>query len=252
MKLQLYHTNNHLTVVVFFAFIFVANAQVGIGNTNPQQELHISGSSSTIRIDGLNSANSVFNNGIDASVVMIDTNGDLILQDRVDDFPLDASDTTGATTFMATPIAVDSPTGGITTAIGYTATFTLTRETLMEVVFWTGVNITQSGSGTTYALDGKPRLFGGLVYDVATGQDIIYSASTHTNASLGGGTGVITTGLCTIGGNGFINLPIGTHTINLLLFTSGGQADPSTGGTEGVRATFGANTYNRFQIIYHN
>ncbi len=55
-------------------------AQVGIGTTNPQTDLHVAGSSSTIRIDGLNSANNSKNLGGSSMYdVMVDANGDLTL-----------------------------------------------------------------------------------------------------------------------------------------------------------------------------
>ena len=55
-------------------------AQVGIGTTNPQKELHIAGASSTIRIENLNTTNSAaFNDGVKISPVFVDGNGDLTL-----------------------------------------------------------------------------------------------------------------------------------------------------------------------------
>ena len=52
-------------------------AQVGIGTTQPQQDLHIAGDTSTIRIESLNATNIPFNNGIDLAPVSIDGFGNL-------------------------------------------------------------------------------------------------------------------------------------------------------------------------------
>ncbi|MGB1270353.1 MAG: hypothetical protein ACPG45_11515, partial [Flavobacteriaceae bacterium] len=61
----------------FLATTTTSFAQVGVGTTNPLQELHIAGTSSTIRIDGLNSANNTNNNGIDIAPVAVNALGDL-------------------------------------------------------------------------------------------------------------------------------------------------------------------------------
>ena len=55
-------------------------SQVGINTTNPQEELHIAGSTSTIRVEGLNSPNDVNNLGVGSTTpVYVNTNGDLVL-----------------------------------------------------------------------------------------------------------------------------------------------------------------------------
>ncbi len=229
-------------------FVDGTDNRVGINTNNPQTDFHVGGNSSVVRIESLSSANSAYNNGTDNSVVLVDSNGNLVLQARVDDFPTDASDTN---TFFATPITLTDPEGDDTVAaIAYTETFTLTRETLVEVCFWTACNILD-GSGNLID-DGQPRLYGGLAYlDDGSGgiaQDIIYSAGSYTNADTRGSS-TITTGFFTIGGNGFVNLPAGTHTISLMIFASGGAT--SSGG-DGYTVDFGVNFANRFQIVHHN
>ena len=56
----------------------ITQAQVGIGTTSPQEELHIAGETSTIRIDGLNSTNNPKNNGLDTSL-SVNGSGTIIL-----------------------------------------------------------------------------------------------------------------------------------------------------------------------------
>jgi len=63
-----------------FSFLTVSflTAQVGIGTTNPQQELHVAGATSTIRIEGLDSANNALNfGGVSLYNLAVDANGDL-------------------------------------------------------------------------------------------------------------------------------------------------------------------------------
>ncbi len=221
-----------------------AHAQVGIGTTNPQQDLHIAGNSSTIRIEGLNSTNNVNNNGIDNPVIKVNPDGDLILEPAVNAMTIDASD---ADTFMATPVVLSDNIGELTSAVAYTANITLTKQTLVEITFWTACDL-YNGDGTNTIEDGRVRLYGGVVTHVGTGTDVVYSANNYTNTT---SIGTVTTGFFTIGGNGYINLPPGNHSFELLVFASGGE-NTNNGNSDGYTVTFGANAYNRFQIVYHN
>ena len=68
-------------LVTYFIFLFVYGgiSQVGIGTINPQQELHIAGDNSTIRIESLNSVNSTYNDGVKLAPSFVDGNGNLSL-----------------------------------------------------------------------------------------------------------------------------------------------------------------------------
>lgn len=72
-----------MAFVMTIIFSTISYAQVGIGNTNPQQELHISGANSTIRIDGLNSTNNTNNDGTDLAPIAVDENGDLEVRSAI-------------------------------------------------------------------------------------------------------------------------------------------------------------------------
>lgn len=225
------------------------NGDVGINTTNPQANLHLGGASSRLRLDYLNSTNSIFNNGIDAAVLMIDGNGDLFLKENVDDFPINDTD---EGTFFNTPIALEDPTGVTVGTIAYTTTITLTKKTLIEIVFYVGV-VVRNFSGAL-PLDQKPRMYGGIVTHQGTNSDIIYSASSHTNALINVvDTGDVNLGYYTIGGNGFITLDPGVHTFDLNVFAGGGTSiiTPIIP-AEGYQVTFGGNSISRFQLVYHN
>ncbi len=52
------------TLLIIFIFSsFFSLAQVGVNNTNPQEEVHVSGATSTIRVEGLNAINNPLNLG---------------------------------------------------------------------------------------------------------------------------------------------------------------------------------------------
>ncbi|BCY27907.1 hypothetical protein [Flavobacterium okayamense] len=67
----------YITTLIFSNIIF---GQVGIGTENPQQELHIAGPTSTIRIESLNNINEpVLNDGLKLAPVYVTGDGDLTL-----------------------------------------------------------------------------------------------------------------------------------------------------------------------------
>ncbi|MEW5676629.1 hypothetical protein ABGT15_09975 [Flavobacterium enshiense] len=69
-------------IITYSLFLFssFSFAQVGIGTSNPQKDLHITGSTSTIRIESLNSVNQpVLNDGSKLAPVYVKPNGDLTL-----------------------------------------------------------------------------------------------------------------------------------------------------------------------------
>lgn len=68
--------NKYLSILFISVIGF---GQVGIGTTNPQEDLHITGNTSTIRIEALSSANNPLNDGIKNARVYVDANGNLTL-----------------------------------------------------------------------------------------------------------------------------------------------------------------------------
>jgi hypothetical protein len=216
---------------------------IGINNNNPQEQLHIGGTTGTIRIDALNTVNNTNNNGTDLSPVAADADGNLVLADNpfLNNIIVDATDDD---TFLSTPIFIEDTNGDFVSGVLHTETIVLTQTTLVEVIFWTGVSISEFNE--TPSDDRKPRLFGASVYHVGTGDEIVYSASSYTNGIdhfNEGGT--VTNGYFTVNGSGYIELGAGSHSFQLLGYASGGQDG------EGVYAEYG-NGGSRFQIILHN
>jgi len=135
-------------------------AQVGINTTTPQEELHIEGANSTIRVEGLNLANNNLNLGnIENTRVYVDTDGDLVLGDGSTDIEVlfnpanyleDPLDTGGANSNVINQTGVGS---------GYSQagwprqsgpgldTFTLTRNAIVEINYSLSYEIYKSGIG---------------------------------------------------------------------------------------------------------
>ncbi|WP_320815955.1 hypothetical protein [Flavobacterium sp.] len=142
---------------IYFIYLtcFIATnsfCQVGIKTTNPQEELHIAGPTSTIRVEGLNSPNDVNNLGVGSTTpVYANANGDLVLGTLTDnvqilfdseDYLMNVQDPTnlvnqtgGGAGFTQAGI----PIGGVATS------FTLTKPAIVEInyaVTWTvGKNV---------------------------------------------------------------------------------------------------------------
>ncbi|CAM3750761.1 hypothetical protein FSS13T_24190 [Flavobacterium saliperosum S13] len=65
---------------ILFLFSCLSYSQVGIGTSSPQQDLHVAGTTSTIRIESLNSVNQpALNDGVKLAPVYAKPNGDLTL-----------------------------------------------------------------------------------------------------------------------------------------------------------------------------
>jgi hypothetical protein len=69
---------NHL--IISLLFYVSTYSQVGIGTTNPQNDLHIACNNSTIRIEGLDSTNDALNTGTELIPVYIDNKGNFTLK----------------------------------------------------------------------------------------------------------------------------------------------------------------------------
>lgn len=148
--------------ILSFIYIIVSSlsfSQVGINTTSPQEELHVAGSSSTVRVEGLNSTNNTLNLGDKQnSRVYVDPNGDLVLADAPADIGVlfnpanyldDPLDTGGANSNQINQTGVGSgySQAGWPRVIGPgTSTFTLTKPAIVEINYSLSYNIYKSGN----------------------------------------------------------------------------------------------------------
>ena len=132
---------------------FLTLAQVGVGTNSPQEELHVAGPTSNIRIEGLNEVNNPNNLGRENnSKVFVNEFGDLVLGELEDNVQL-IFDSENYLRDVQNPTSLILQTGegdgfsqaGIPT-LGLAASFTLTAPAVVEVnysVSWNvGKNVT--------------------------------------------------------------------------------------------------------------
>ena len=106
------------TTLLFFSFFNAQN--VGINSTNPQEELHVAGGTSTIRVDGLNEVNNVNNLGQQStSRVFVNEFGDLVLGEMTDNVQL-IFDSENYLQDVANPTSIILQTGGSEVAATWT------------------------------------------------------------------------------------------------------------------------------------
>lgn len=134
-----------LIILSLFSSILVS-AQVGINTNAPQQEVHVTGASSTIRVEGLNATNNPLNLGVNENTrVFANANGDLVLSSvptkidilfNPDNYLADPLVTGGAQANIINQTGVGSgyaPAGWPNATGPGLSTFTLTRPAIVEI-----------------------------------------------------------------------------------------------------------------------
>ena len=138
----------HITLVVFLLGIFLAQAQVGVNTTNPQELLHVAGSNENVRVEGLASPNNDNNLGPGSTTrVYVNSLGNLVLG-GVQDIPPLLIDSGNYLEDQERPENIVIQVGH---GLGYTATaspinwqnyvFTLTESAIVEVNYSVTWNI---------------------------------------------------------------------------------------------------------------
>lgn len=148
--------------ILSFTFILISLigfSQVGVNTSTPGEELHVSGATSTIRVEGLNETNNPLNLGDKQnSRVYVDADGDLVLADSPADIGIlfnpanyleDPLDTGGADSNQINQTGVGSgySEAGWPRVIGSgSSTFTLTRPAIVEINYSISYKIYKSGN----------------------------------------------------------------------------------------------------------
>ena len=154
-----------ITLVLVIYYTTCVNAQVGIGTQNPQEELHVAGPTSNIRIEGLNETNNVNNLGnINTSKVFVNEFGELVLGELSDNVQL-IFDSDNYLRDVQNPTSLILQTGegnGFSQAgiprLGLTESFTLTQPAIVEVNYSVSWNVGKNVTPTSRIDDFRARV----------------------------------------------------------------------------------------------
>lgn len=162
----------YLQLYIFCFVSFTTFSQnVGINTTNPQEELHVAGNSSTIRVDGLNEINNNNNLGQQStSKVFVNEFGDLVLGEMTDNVQL-IFDSENYLQDVTDPTSLILQTGegdgfsqaGIPT-LGLAASFTLTAPAIVEINYSVSWTVNKNFSATKKIDDYRARVVQTGVY----------------------------------------------------------------------------------------
>lgn len=208
-------------------------SQVGIGTTNPLEDLHIADPSGTIRIESLNSTNNALNDGVDPSPVFVDEDGNLTLGDQANvggnrplNFLIDVGDFIEddpyAPTITGTGSVVNSPLASATaTDTIATVALIVPQDAIVEVKY--GVTLMITGNDLKL---GCPCFY--HTFDEAITMSTYFRVDLNNNGMIDGTEANTTYGLKgqyyetntggSIGypymnGQAYMELPAGTYTL---------------------------------------
>ncbi|GAB5400965.1 MAG: hypothetical protein Aureis2KO_25500 [Aureisphaera sp.] len=242
-------------ILILFVFVTAYSyAQVGIGTTDPQSDLHIAGDNSEVRIDGLNATNNANNNGTDLQPVFVDADGvlSLVTSPSSAEFKINVEDVIDE--------EVDTgPLGQANEEEIYTSSsFTLTRPAIVTVTYGTGITIEEyQGGPSTVVHDGKPKLYR-LFFKLgngttASGNSYAKVGHTYTNNvdPLATGESVIT-GFIYVTASEHLYLPAGTYSVHLFarVIASTGSGGGTPIASDSFTAYFGGDSYVRVLVHY--
>lgn len=224
--------NGKIFLILLLCFISTYG-QVGINTSNPQQTLHIAGTTGTLRVESLNSTNNFFNGGDangdtdptnDTYPLYVDENGDFTLELSVFQNlgDIDAFDETSMPT---STIYLDPDDGdGIVTTTLKTYTINVTRPAILEVKYSLSFDIYLDN---TYAdiTDNLARRI--QTYINVTGQSRKYASVSKVYAS---GTNLSVNGNFYNSSSSYITLPAsGSYDITFMGLVDSGTKSSGFG-----------------------
>lgn len=231
---------NTITFCLFTMLaVFASTAQVGIGTTNPQEALHIAGSGSTIRVDGLNSVNNPENlGGTSMYNVLVDQDGALALGNMSGEISSDSN--------IAIPVVVQTTANsGLNSGELYKRNFTLTQRALVVITYYVALDF-QSYDGTTKIDDGRAKIAHNYFYlgdgtTADTSKSYGMTSVVYSNVNCDTATGLVYNSRSMT-----IALDPGTYSVHLQGAVYGGNlvADAA------FRVTFGNGDRLDIQAIY--
>lgn len=231
--------NITLYTLFFFFTGTLSWAQVGIGTVNPQAELHLAGSESTIRVDGLNSANNAKNlGGASMYNVMVNSDGDLTLANP--------SGELASTSKIAAPVVVQTTANsGLNSSQLYSETFTITQRAMVVITYYISMDF-MSYDGTMTVDDGRAKIAHNYFYlgdgtNPNTTKAYGMTSTVYSNSNCDTATGLVYNSRSTT-----IALEPGTYSVHLNGAVFGGDLTSEAA----FRVIFGNTDRLDIQAIY--
>lgn len=211
---------NIFFTLLYFLSVSALYSQVGIGTTNPQQELHIAGNSSTIRVEGLNNTNNTNNLGASQTYpIHVNQNGDLLVPPS----PSGVVSLINNQNPMGSTINVQTTTnGGGNYQELYHRAFTLTKPALVFVNYSISYDV-QNFANTDIVTDGRAKMIQTYVRlgnGTTAGAGFSYGqvGQSYTNS-----TAATATGYLYNSGTGMVYLTAGTYSFHVFGAVWGGD-----------------------------
>ena len=205
-----------LLIICFSTSVY---AQVGVGTSTPQEDLHISGTDSEIRIEGLNMTNENYNlGGSDLFNVMVDDTGTFRLNPQ--------SGLVSSDSNVSSPISIQSTSlSGLNSGALYQKDFTLEKRALVVISYYIAVDF-MSYDGLSNVNDGRVKvarnyfyLGDGITEDTSTSYGV--SSCTYSNYTCDTATGTVYNSQSVL-----VTLEAGDHSIHMKGAVFGGGVEP--------------------------
>lgn len=236
-------------IVISFCVLLgnLGYSQVGVGTSNPQQELHVAGSSSTIRVEGLNSTNNPNNTGARTQPVHVDSDGDLIVPSS----PAGAEILFSSDNLLISGVRVSTQSGGnVNDSQIYTTSFTLTQPAIVLISYSMTLEFFEydlNGNKNPLNNDEKPRVAANYLRmgngTIATSNIIGMSGQSYTGNDDGG---FIATGFTYNNATEHILLPAGTHSVHIFGSVFANSNNNNT--NDAFSADFGGSAFDYLRI----
>lgn len=212
--------------------------RIGIASTAPlEASLHIQGTTSNVRIESLDSSHP-YNNGLDKSVLYVDSNGEFKLEPTPNITQLPQFEF--ESTYLSTAIIFSDVTLGEESRVIYTTTQQLFEDGLLEVVYQNSISVNRSNGFAI--VDGLPRKYG--VRIKVNGRVVGQTAKMYTSDAI---LSNIASGFMYLNGKGYVPLTgnaSGTmYTIEVEAFVDGGGND--------TQINYGSSSNDFFEVIVH-